>query len=125
MTLSHVPSTKNNNRKDEFENWPASIKSTFQWFPFLEIMEYTGNDMQNDTHLTSSLLKIFSLFEIRLSCVDVDLETVSLKCINCEKETGLKSKTGVEEFYDKIITPFVMNAMLHHVGMSWIICSKK
>ena len=88
-------------------------------------MEYTGNDMQNDTHLTSSLLKMFSLFEICLSVGDVDLDTVSLKCINCQKETGLKSKTCFEEFYDKIITPFVMDAMLHHVGMSWIICLKK
>ena len=56
--------------------------------------EYTENDMQNDTNITSSLLKMFSLFEIRLSCGDVDLDTLSLKCINCEKETGLKSKTG-------------------------------
>ena len=45
-----------------------------QWFPFLEIMEYTGNEMQNDTHLTSSLLKMFSMFEIRLSVVYVDLD---------------------------------------------------
>ena len=64
------------NRIDDFENWPVSIKSTIQWFPFLGIMKYTGNDMQNDTHLTSSLLKMFSLFEIRLSCGDVDLDTV-------------------------------------------------
>ena len=54
-----------------------SIKSTVQWFPFLEMMEYTGNDMQDDTHLTASLLKMFSLFGIRLSCGDVDLDTVS------------------------------------------------
>ena len=74
-------------------------------------MEYTGNDMQNDTHLTSSLLKMFSLSEIRLSCGDVDLDAVSLKCINFQKETSLKSKTGFKEFYDKIINPFVMNAM--------------
>ena len=58
MTISHVPSTKKN-RIDDFEHWPVSIKSTIQWFPFLEIMEYTGNDMQNDTPLTSSLLKMF------------------------------------------------------------------
>ena len=88
-------------------------------------MEYTGNNMENDTHLTSSLLKMFSLIEICLSVGDVDLDTVSLKCINCQKETGLKSKTAFKEFYDKIITPFVMNAMLHHVGMSWIISSKE
>ena len=61
-----------------------------QWFPFLEIMEYTGNDMKNDTHLTSSLLKIFSMFEICLSVGDVDLYEVSLKCIHCKRETGLK-----------------------------------
>ena len=83
MTLSHVPSTKKQiNRIDEFEHWPESIKSTLQWFPFLEIMEYTGNVIQDDSHLTSSLLKIFSLFEICLSCGDVDLDTVSLKCVN-------------------------------------------
>ena len=55
-----------------------------QWFPFLEIMEYTGNEMKNDTHLTSSLLKLFSMFEIHLSVGDVDLGSVSLKCINCQ-----------------------------------------
>ena len=73
--------------------------------------------MQDDTHLTSSLLKMFTLFEIRLSLGDVNMDTVSLKCINCKKETVLKSKTGFKEFYDKVITQFVLNAMLHHVGM--------
>ena len=37
-------------------------------------MEYTGNDMQDDTHLTSSLLKMFSMFEIFLSVGDVNVE---------------------------------------------------
>ena len=88
-------------------------------------MEYTGNDMQDDTHLTSSLLNMFSLFEIRLGCGDDNLDTLSLKYINCKKETGLKSKTGFKDFYDKVITQFVLNAMLHHVGMSWIIIPKQ
>ena len=60
-----------------------------------------------------------------MSCGDVNLDTVSLKCINCKKETGFKSKTGIKDFYDKVITQFVLNAMVHHVGMSWIIISKK
>ena len=82
MTLTHVPSTKKIiNHKDEFKQCLESIKSTRQWFPSLEMMEYTGNNIQNDTHLTSSLLKIFSMFEIRLSVGDVDLDEVSLKCI--------------------------------------------
>ena len=88
-------------------------------------MEYTVNIMQDDTHLTSSLLIFFSMFEIRLSCGDDDLEKVCLKCVNCKKETGLNAETGFKYFYDEFITQFVLNAMLHHVGMSWIISSKK
>ena len=60
MAKTSIPSDKKKiNLQADHDHWPASIKSTLQWFPFLEIMEYTGNDMQNDTHLTSSLLKIF------------------------------------------------------------------
>ena len=65
------------------------------------------------------------MFEIRLSCGDDDLEIVSLKCINCKKEMGLNSETGFTWVYDEFITQFVLNAMLHHVGMSWIITSKE
>ena len=50
---------------------------------------------------------------------------MSLKCINCKRETGFKTKSSFEEFYDKIITQFVMNSMLRHVGMSWMISSKE
>ena len=74
MTLSHVPYYLKKNRIDDIEHWPESIKPTLQWFPFHEVMEYTGNVMQDDTHLTSSLLKMFSMFEICLSCGDDDLE---------------------------------------------------
>ena len=68
---------------------------------------------------------MFSMFSIRLSCGDDDLDIVSLKCINCKKETCSNAETGFKEFYDEVITQFVLNAMLHHVGMSWIISSKK
>ena len=84
------PLLKTNNRIDEFEHWPESIKSTLQWFPFHSVMEYTGNFMQDNTHLTSSLLKMFSMFEICFSVGDDDLDEVSLKCINCKISTGLK-----------------------------------
>ena len=87
-------------------------------------MEYTVNDIKNNTPLTSSLLKMFSVFEICLSVGDVNVDEVSLKCINCKRSTGLKTKSS-KEFYDKMITPFVMNSMLHHVGMSWMISPKK
>ena len=90
MAKSNIPSDKKKmNRQDDHDHWPASIKSTLQWFPFHVIMEYTGNLMQDDTHLTSSLLKMFLMFEIHLGCGDDDLDMVSLKCIHCKRETVL------------------------------------
>ena len=73
------------NRIADQKYWPASIKSTIQWFPFNDIMEHTGNIMQDDTNLISSLLKMFLMFEIRLSHGDKYLGTLCLKCINCKK----------------------------------------
>ena len=87
------PLLKKINHIDDFEHWPASIKTTMQWFPFLEIMEYTGNYIRNDTPLTSSLLKMFSMSEISLSVGDVNLDEVSLKCINYNRTTGLKTRS--------------------------------
>ena len=49
-------------RIDDHKHWPASIKSTIQWFPFHTIMEHAVNLMQDDKHLISSLLKMFSVF---------------------------------------------------------------
>ena len=40
-------------RIDNFEHWPVSIKRTIEWFTFLDIMEYTGNDMISDIPLTT------------------------------------------------------------------------
>ena len=88
-------------------------------------MEHTANKMQDDKGPISSLLKMFSMFKIRLSYGDKDLDTVSLKCINCKRETGLDSETSFTWVYDEIVTKFVLNAMLHHVGMSWIISSNQ
>ena len=65
------------------------------------------------------------MFEIRLSYGDNDLDVVSLKCINCKKETDLNSETPFTWVYDEVINKFVLNAMLHHVCMSWIISSNQ
>ena len=56
---------------------------------------------------------------------DKYLYTVSLKCINCKREKGLNSENDFTWVYDEIITKFLLNAMLHHVGMSWIISSNQ
>ena len=77
-------------------------------FPFLDIMEYTGNDTKSDIPLTTSLLRMFFMFEISMTVGDVNVDEVSLLCINCKRKTCLEPKSG-KEFYDKMITPFVMN----------------
>ena len=57
------------------------------------------------------------MFELRLSYKERILDVVYLKCINCKRETGLDLKINSLVF-DEIITKFVLNAILHHVGMS-------
>ena len=81
--------------------------------------------MQDDTHLMSSLLRMFLMFEMRLIYGDKDLDIFSLKCINYKKETGLNSESPFTLVYDEVVTKFVLNSMLHHVGLSWIISSNQ
>ena len=59
----YKPSEKKKfNRVGSDKHWPASIKNKIQWFAFLAIMEHTRNIMQDDKHLISSLLNMFSMF---------------------------------------------------------------
>ena len=96
-----------------------------QWFPFLTIMEHTANKMQENEGLISSLLKMFSMFEIHLSFGDEDLDALYIKCINFKIEIGLYSEISFTWVYDEIVTKFLLNVMLHNVGMSWIISSNR
>ena len=59
------------------------------------------------------------MFEIRLCYIEKYFDTLCLKCVDCKIEIGLNSKTNFTLVYDKTITKFVLNAMLHHVGISW------
>ena len=64
------------------------------------------------------------MFELRLSYKEGNFDVVYLRCIDCERKTGLFLKINSLVF-DEMITKFVLNAILHHVGMSWIISSNK
>ena len=93
MTLSHVPSFLKN-RIEKFKHWPVSIKTNIEWFPFLDIMEYTGNDMISDIPLTTSLLKMFSMFGIKMNVGDFNVDEVSLMCINCRRKKIYNQNLG-------------------------------
>ena len=112
----YKPSGKNEfNCHDSDNYWPTSIKETIQWFPLLTNMEHTAKIMGGNNGLISSLLKVFAMFELRLSYKEGNLDVVYLRCINCKRETGLFLKNNS---FDEIITKFVLNAILHHVGLS-------
>ena len=119
----YKPSKKKLHCVDSGDYWPTSIKETIQRSTFLTIMEYTANIMEKN-EVISSLLRMFAMFEIRLSYKKVILDVIYLKCINCKRETGLDLKTS-SLIFDEITTKFLLNAILHHVGMSWIIISNK
>ena len=85
-------------------------------------MEHTANIMEKNNGITLSLLKVFSMFELRLNYKEGKLDVISIGCINCKIETGLYLKNTT---FDEMITKFVLNSLSHHVGISWIIRSQK
>ena len=108
------------NYSDKF--WPTSIKDKMKWFPFITILEHTGNIIRKSNGLISSLLKVFSMFELILLSAEKKLNVLAIRCIKCKRETGLFWKNTT---FEEIITKFVLNAILHHVVMSWRISSNE
>ena len=108
------------NRHDSDSYWPTSIKDTINWFPFLTIMEHTANITKTNRGLILSLFKVFAMFEFRLMGDKEHLEVIYIMCFNCKKETGLFLGTST---FEEMITKFVLNAILYHVDMPWIISS--
>ena len=83
-------------------------------------MEHTTNIQNPNKGLIPSLLNMFAMFQLRLFDDKYEVIIIAIRCINCKKETGLYLRNST---FEEIITKFVLNTILHHVGMSWIICS--
>ena len=45
------------------------------------------------------------------------VKIIAISCINCRKQTGL-SMDNMNTNHKDIVTVFVLNTLLHHVGMS-------
>ena len=84
-------------------------------------MEHTANIIKKNKSIIPSLLKVIEIFELRLIGDKEHLDVIVIRCINCKKETGLCLQNST---FEEMITKFVLNTILYHVGMSWIICSK-
>ena len=62
------------------------------------------------------------MIELRLNYDQEILDVISIRSINCKRETGLFLKNTT---FDEMITKLVLNSILHNVGMLWIISSNK
>ena len=62
------------------------------------------------------------MFQLCLFDYKDEVKIISVGFINFEKEKGLYL---INSSFQEIITKFVLNEILHHVGMSWIICSNE
>ena len=70
--------------------------------------------MKTNKGIITPLLKKFAIFELGLIGDKEKLYVIAIRCINCKKEIGLYlQKLTLEE----MITKFVLNEILHHVGM--------
>ena len=84
------------------------------------MIEHTENITNTNKRTIPSLLKAFAMFDLNLISNREKLDVIAIKCINLKKETGLYLQNST---FEEMITKFVLNAILHHVGMSWIISS--
>ena len=57
-------------------------------------MEHTANILKPKKGLVTSLLKVSDMFDFRLIDDEYKLEVISIRCINCKKETGLYLRTS-------------------------------
>ena len=81
-------------------------------------MEHTANLMKTNKGLILSFLKVFAMFELGSTGEKEHMYVKATRCINCKKETGLFL---VDSNFEEMIPKFVLNDILHHAGMSWII----
>ena len=91
-------------------------------------MDYTAYRTENERTLLPSLLNMFSMFQISFwynkgHDDQNKVEHIAVRCSNCGKETSLYVD-NMNTKYKYIITSFVLNTVLHHFGISWIIETK-
>ena len=81
-------------------------------------MEHTANILNPKQGLITSLLKVISMFDFHLIDYIDKVEAIAIRYVNCKKETGLYLRNST---FEEMITKCVLNAILRHVGMPWII----
>ena len=98
-----------------------------QWFPLQGIMLHTEKYINSKEDHLKSLLKVFSVLNIRIWKDDTIFknnvpDAVGIMRISCGKFIGcLLDNQTIYTF----INYFVTNMVFHNVGLSWIVQSKQ
>ena len=58
-------------------------------------MEHTDNIINLNKGIITSLLTVFSFFDLRLIGDKDKMDAIDIRCINCKKETGLYFKINI------------------------------
>ena len=85
-------------------------------------MRHIEYPIDNEITLLPSLLKFFSMSQMRFWYDNEpdnqnDVKIIAIRFSNCGKETGLFMNI-MNTNYKEIINSFVLNILLHHIGMS-------
>ena len=66
--------------------WSKSIKYTIQWFTFIFITKHTSNIIKPNKGIIHSLLKLFTIFQLRLFDDRYKVEAIAIRFINLKKD---------------------------------------
>ena len=89
----------------------------------MAITEHTEDNIETHITLLLPLLKVFSMFNMRLWHDSKHIEenvvdNIGIRCSNGGKTTGLSVKNTNNK---DMVAKCVLNSVLHHVYLSWII----
>ena len=96
--------------------WQTNIKEVINWFPFLNIMEYNTDRIDNDIKLLLSMLKTFSMFQMSFKYDNEhddenNVKIITIRCINFGKKTGLSTdnmKTNLQIYSHYICVEYIV-----------------
>ena len=123
-----LPSKKKEmDHHDSQSYWKTRIIECIHRFTFLNTTEHNADNIETKTQLLPLLLKVFTIFNMCL-CYDNEffkenmVNNIGIRCSNCGRTTGLYMKYTN---YKYMVTKFVLNSVLQHVGLSQIIETNK
>ena len=99
--------------------WPYSIHDDIKWFPFQSVMMHKENIMKIPTELLRSVLKVFSMLNMRV-CYEKNTinkqvpDTLGIKCINCGKLVGCTlHNQQLEDFVTVFVTVWYFRILVY------------